>query len=80
LRLKQGFGRLIRSTTDRGVVVLCDPRVVTRNYGRRLLATLPPARCVTGQWENVRHEIERFYCEGADAPVRGILSGAARRG
>ena len=80
LRLKQGFGRLIRSTTDRGVVVLCDPRVVTRNYGRRLLATLPPARRVTGQWEEVRHEIERFYREGAELEVRGILSGAARRG
>ncbi|MEK0430937.1 MAG: hypothetical protein RL139_741, partial [Gemmatimonadota bacterium] len=37
LRLKQGFGRLIRTAGDRGAVVLCDPRVVTKAYGRRLL-------------------------------------------
>lgn len=41
LRLRQGFGRLIRSRTDRGVVVLLDPRVVTRSYGREFLQALP---------------------------------------
>lgn len=50
LRLKQGFGRLIRTATDRGVVVLTDPRVVTKQYGRRLLDALPPARRLTGHW------------------------------
>src|SRR5262249_57307847 len=44
LRLKQGFGRLIRSGTDRGVVVIADPRVVTKAYGRALIDGLPPAR------------------------------------
>ncbi len=44
LRLKQGFGRLIRTGTDRGVVVIADPRVVTKNYGRQLLGGLPPAK------------------------------------
>ncbi len=43
LRLKQGFGRLIRSRADRGVVVLLDRRVVTRSYGRYFLESLPPA-------------------------------------
>jgi ATP-dependent DNA helicase DinG len=61
LRLKQGFGRLIRTATDRGVVVLCDPRVVTKGYGRSLLATLPPARRVIGKWEQVRPSIISFY-------------------
>jgi ATP-dependent DNA helicase DinG len=40
--LKQGAGRLIRHESDRGVLVLCDVRLVTTGYGRRMLATLPP--------------------------------------
>jgi len=47
LTLKQGFGRLIRSRSDYGVVALLDGRVHRRGYGRRLLASLPPARRVT---------------------------------
>jgi ATP-dependent DNA helicase DinG len=43
LALKQGFGRLVRTRTDRGIVALLDRRVVTRGYGRAFLATLPPA-------------------------------------
>jgi ATP-dependent DNA helicase DinG len=42
LALKQGVGRLIRSETDRGVVVICDPRLVDKPYGRVLRASLPP--------------------------------------
>jgi ATP-dependent DNA helicase DinG len=42
LALKQGVGRLIRSEDDHGVVVICDPRLVSRGYGRSLLACLPP--------------------------------------
>jgi len=44
LALKQGVGRLIRSEEDRGVVMICDPRLLTRGYGRALLASLPPMR------------------------------------
>mgnify|MGYP000039620463 CR=1 FL=1 len=44
LRLRQGFGRLIRSRTDRGIVVLLDPRVIRKPYGRRFLDSLPPCR------------------------------------
>lgn len=47
LTLKQGFGRLIRSESDYGVVALLDGRVHARGYGRRLLDGLPPARRVT---------------------------------
>lgn len=68
LRLKQGFGRLIRTNTDRGVVVLCDARVVTKGYGRSLLASLPPARRVIGRWEAIRGQVESFYePQGDDA-------------
>jgi ATP-dependent DNA helicase DinG len=42
LALKQGAGRLIRSEDDYGVVVICDPRMVGRSYGRVFLAALPP--------------------------------------
>ena len=44
LRLRQGFGRLIRTKTDYGAVVLLDRRVVTRDYGEILLGSLPDAR------------------------------------
>jgi ATP-dependent DNA helicase DinG len=44
IKLKQGFGRLIRTTTDRGMVVLFDPRVLTKPYGRAFLAALPDCR------------------------------------
>jgi ATP-dependent DNA helicase DinG len=42
IALKQGAGRLIRTETDRGVLVLCDPRVVGKTYGRTFLESLPP--------------------------------------
>ncbi len=42
LQLKQGAGRLIRDFPDRGVLMLCDPRLFTRSYGRLLRASLPP--------------------------------------
>jgi ATP-dependent DNA helicase DinG len=42
--LKQGAGRLIRRETDTGLLVICDPRLTSMGYGRRLLAALPPMR------------------------------------
>ncbi len=44
LRLRQGFGRLIRSRRDRGVVAILDPRVRTSGYGRYFTDSLPPCR------------------------------------
>jgi len=44
ITLKQGAGRLIRDETDRGVLMLCDPRLLTRGYGKRILASLPPMK------------------------------------
>ena len=46
LTLRQGFGRLIRTRSDRGVVALLDRRILTRSYGRAFLASLPPAHRV----------------------------------
>ena len=44
LQLKQGAGRLIRDQTDRGVLMLCDPRLYSRPYGRLVRASLPPMK------------------------------------
>jgi ATP-dependent DNA helicase DinG len=59
LQLRQGFGRLIRSHADSGVVALLDPRLRTRGYGRTFLTALPPARLVADQ-----DAVARFF--GAD--------------
>jgi len=53
IALKQGFGRLIRSSRDKGIVALLDERVHRRGYGQRLLASLPPAQRTTNL-EDVR--------------------------
>jgi ATP-dependent DNA helicase DinG len=58
ISLKQGIGRLIRSTTDRGVLSILDPRIVTKGYGQSFLKSLPPAR-ITRKIEDV----ERFFAE-----------------
>ncbi|MCG9129736.1 DEAD/DEAH box helicase [Candidatus Poribacteria bacterium] len=47
LRLKQGFGRLIRTKTDQGIVVILDPRIRTRRYGKLFINSLPPCDIVT---------------------------------
>ncbi len=70
LRLKQGFGRLIRTATDRGAVIICDPRVIRKSYGRALLSGLPPARRLEGDWASIRTELARFYSESI-SPVAG---------
>jgi ATP-dependent DNA helicase DinG len=44
IKLKQGFGRLIRTATDRGLVVILDPRVLTKGYGKCFLEALPDCR------------------------------------
>ncbi|HEV8410007.1 MAG TPA: helicase C-terminal domain-containing protein [Gemmatimonadaceae bacterium] len=67
LRLKQGFGRLIRTATDRGAVVLCDPRVLRKSYGRALLSGLPRARRLEGDWASLRAELSRFYGKATES-------------
>lgn len=49
--LKQGAGRLIRSETDRGLLVICDPRMAGMNYGRRLREALPPMTRLASEGE-----------------------------
>ena len=61
LKLKQGFGRLIRSRQDTGVVILLDSRVVTKRYGPLLLSGLPRAERVVGSWAQIRTKCEDFF-------------------
>lgn len=61
LKLKQGFGRLIRTKTDAGVVILLDRRAVVKRYGPLLLSGLPRAERVMGSWAEVRTKCEDFF-------------------
>jgi ATP-dependent DNA helicase DinG len=63
LRLKQGFGRLIRGRTDRGVVAVLDSRIIVRRYGRYLRDSLPPAPVLKGRPEEIWDRIEAFFGE-----------------
>jgi ATP-dependent DNA helicase DinG len=56
IALKQGAGRLIRDVTDRGALVVCDPRISTKSYGRVFLESLPPMKQAKG-----RAEVEQFF-------------------
>jgi ATP-dependent DNA helicase DinG len=51
IALKQGAGRLIRTETDRGLLIVCDVRMATMGYGRRLRAALPPMSSVASEDE-----------------------------
>lgn len=61
IKLRQGFGRLIRRQTDRGAIVMLDKRVVTKRYGRMFLDSLPGARTVKGDAEEVLAELAKFF-------------------
>ena len=68
IALKQGVGRLIRSETDRGVLVLCDPRLLSRGYGRLFLDSLPPFRR-TRELADVQAFFARQWQPDADVSV-----------
>ncbi len=57
LRLKQGFGRLIRRSTDRGAVVILDNRILGRDYGKAFLDVLPPASRYVGPGARVADRV-----------------------
>ena len=61
LRLKQGFGRLIRSRADRGAVLMLDDRILRKRYGRYLRDSLPGAPVVKGPWVEVERRVRSFY-------------------
>ncbi|HOW61136.1 MAG TPA: ATP-dependent DNA helicase [Candidatus Contendobacter sp.] len=66
IALKQGVGRLIRDVSDRGVLMLCDPRLLTKFYGRAFLDSLPPMPR-TRKLERV----QAFFAGACNRPERG---------
>jgi ATP-dependent DNA helicase DinG len=62
LQLKQGAGRLIRDESDRGVLMLCDPRLVSRPYGARILKSLPPMKPTRSL-----EEVQAFFRLGCES-------------
>ena len=72
IALKQGFGRLIRSLDDRGVLMLLDPRIQRQRYGRVFLDSLPPYTLT----QDI-HEVEAFFAPAAQpvsSPPASALS------
>jgi len=62
INLKQGAGRLIRDEKDHGVLMICDPRLITKPYGRKIWQSLPPMKR-TRELE----EVEKFFREKANS-------------
>ncbi len=63
ISLKQGAGRLIRSETDRGILMLCDPRLTAKSYGRKVLDALPPMKR-TRKLDEVQAFLEQTNAQG----------------
>ncbi|HWU33956.1 MAG TPA: ATP-dependent DNA helicase [Methylovorus sp.] len=61
ITLKQGAGRLIRDEADRGVLMICDPRLIAKHYGRRIWQSLPPFK----RTRDIA-EVEAFFEQAAD--------------
>ena len=58
IKLRQGFGRLIRTAHDSGIVVILDSRIKTKRYGRLFLNGLPETKM---RWETVRDDAEPVF-------------------
>jgi ATP-dependent DNA helicase DinG len=67
IRFRQGFGRLIRQRTDRGIVMILDTRVVRRGYGRLFLQSLPDVPVSTLPQQELIPRLREFF--RADTPA-----------
>ena len=63
LRLRQGFGRLIRTTTDKGVAVILDRRITSRSYGKAFLKSLPPVAFERCSLHDLRDVVQNWLGE-----------------
>ncbi|MBN2644829.1 MAG: DEAD/DEAH box helicase [Desulfuromonadaceae bacterium] len=66
IRLKQGFGRLIRHRKDRGVVLILDRRVISKPYGRRFLNSLPATHCEVAPARTLARHLQSFFSTDPD--------------
>lgn len=67
IKFRQGFGRLIRTKTDHGMVTILDARVLSKYYGKWFLESLPECTCVTGALDELIPQVEAFFA-GLTAP------------
>ena len=63
LRFRQGFGRLIRSKGDRGVVVVLDSRIASKGYGRSFLGSIPPATTLRGPFDRLAPSVGEWLAQ-----------------
>jgi Rad3-related DNA helicase/DNA polymerase III epsilon subunit-like protein len=81
LRLKQGFGRLIRRSSDRGAVVILDNRILGRDYGKAFLDVLPPASRFVGPADEIADRVGEWLEIQTPSPLAGEgWGGAVERG
>ena len=69
IRFRQGFGRLIRTKSDSGVVVVTDPRLVTKNYGAMFRKSIPASVHTVSEREDLLFRVSEFFasnCQGAE--------------
>ena len=71
IRFKQGFGRLIRSKTDRGSIMIFDRRILEKHYGKMFLRSLPECQWVSGKQETVFEAVKQFFAGYRDAGRNG---------
>ncbi|HSS26856.1 MAG TPA: ATP-dependent DNA helicase, partial [Usitatibacter sp.] len=74
ISLKQGAGRLIRDEADRGALVICDPRLVEKPYGKRIWRALPPFRRTRSL-----AEVQAFFAGGRGTPADAASAVARER-
>jgi predicted DnaQ family exonuclease/DinG family helicase len=77
LRLKQGFGRLIRRSTDRGAVVILDNRILGKDYGKAFLDVLPPASRFVGPAAEIAAQVGGWLGAGLSSPLAGEVARSA---
>jgi len=61
IKFRQGFGRLIRTKTDRGCIMVFDRRVIDKNYGREFLDSLPEGKVYAGPRHMVFEKVHEFF-------------------
>jgi ATP-dependent DNA helicase DinG len=60
IKFKQGFGRLIRSQSDRGVVVILDPRLYTKRYGQVFLNSIPGGQITVASQDELAEQVKKW--------------------
>jgi ATP-dependent DNA helicase DinG len=60
IKFKQGFGRLIRNRSDRGVIITLDNRIIFKDYGKAFLTSLPKAKVLKGSFAAITEYIRKW--------------------